>query len=79
MSRRAIDHERERAEVRARRLHLLDPRRVIERGYAILRGPRGVVRTTGEAPEGTVLSAELRDGRLRVRSEGPEPGREDEG
>ena len=28
---------------RARRLHLLDPRRVVERGYAILRGADGRV------------------------------------
>jgi exodeoxyribonuclease VII large subunit len=78
VSRRAVGREQERAGARERRLHLLDPRRVIERGYAILRGPEGVVRRTDQAPEGTPLTAELRDGRLRIRSEGPETGREND-
>lgn len=77
-SHRTLERERERAEGRERRLHLIDPRRVIERGYAILRGPCGVVRRTDQAPEGTPLTADLRDGRLRIRSEGPENGREND-
>lgn len=66
--------ETERAEARARRLHLVDPRRVVERGYAILRAAGGgVVSDARDAPADTPLRAELRRGRLRLRSEGAEP------
>lgn len=65
--------ETERLESRARRLHLVDPRRVVERGYAILRAVSGrVLVEAAAAPSGAAVSAELRRGRLRLRSEGPE-------
>ncbi len=68
---RRLGIEKERSEARARRLHLVDPRRVVERGYAILReGGGGVVTDAAAAPAGTVLRAELRRGALRLRSEG---------
>jgi exodeoxyribonuclease VII large subunit len=68
---RAIAGEAERHEQRARRLHLVDPRRVLERGYAILRGGAGrVVTDSDAAPAGTMVDAELRRGTLRLRSEG---------
>ncbi len=68
-----IAQERERPDARARRLHLVEPRRVVERGYAILRGPDGRALTDASvAPVGTRLRAELRRGALRLRSEGPE-------
>jgi exodeoxyribonuclease VII large subunit len=61
----------ERLVARARRLHLLDPRRVIERGYAILRGADGrVVVDPSQAPYGARVKAELRAGRLGLVSEG---------
>ena len=61
----------ERSVARGRRLHLVDPRRVLDRGYAILRTGDGRVLTTAElAPAGTVLSARLKRGGLRLRSEG---------
>ena len=64
--------ERERTDARARRLHLVDPRRVIERGYAIVRAAQGgVVTDAAAAPAGTRLTAELRTGRLGLVSEGP--------
>lgn len=70
---RQIAQERERTDARARRLYLLEPRRVVERGYAILRGPDGKAVTDAQAaPEGTRLRAELRRGALRLHSEGPE-------
>lgn len=63
----------ERLEARNRRLELLDPRRVIERGYAVLRERGGkVVTDADKVPAGTALGAELRHGRLKLRSEGPE-------
>jgi exodeoxyribonuclease VII large subunit len=68
---RFVERARERADGRARRLHLLDPRRVVERGYAILRTAGGRVLTDAElAPAGAALRAELRRGSLRLRSEG---------
>lgn len=70
---RHVAQERERTDARARRLHLAEPRRVVERGYAILRGPDGKAVTDAvAAPAGTGLRAELRRGALRLRSEGPE-------
>jgi exodeoxyribonuclease VII large subunit len=68
-----ISREAERAETRERRLHLVDPRRVVERGYAILRGADGRVLTDADAaPPGTTVRAEVRKGMLRLRSEGSE-------
>ncbi len=69
---RGLSREVERSDARARRLHLVDPRRVVERGYAILRAGSGRVLTdAGAAPAGTAVEAELRRGALRLVSEGP--------
>lgn len=63
-------HE-ERTGSRLQRLRLADPRRVVERGFAILRGEDGTVTVdAATAPPGTKLRAELRRGTLRLRSEG---------
>jgi exodeoxyribonuclease VII large subunit len=68
---RALALEGERVGLRARRLYLLDPRRVIERGYAILRGADGrVVVTPSQARAGARVTAELRSGRLGLVVEG---------
>ena len=70
-SRRGLAHELERTEARYRRLFLVDPRRVVERGYSILRQADGTVLIDADtAPAGTPVSAELKRGRLRLRSEG---------
>lgn len=70
---RPLSMEAERIESRRRRLVLLEPRRVIERGYAIVRMSTGKVLTDpSRAPAGTVVVAELKDGSLRLRSEGSE-------
>lgn len=72
-ARRGLSLAEERAEGRARRLHLVDPRRVVERGYAIVRSATGVVLTdAADAPVGATLRAELRKGSIRMTSEGPE-------
>ena len=64
----------ERIDARARRLHLVDPARVIERGYAVLRGASGrVVTSPAAAPAGAPLRAALRGGVLLARSEGAAP------
>ena len=70
---RSTTRESERTEGRARRLHLVDPRRVLERGYALLRGEDGRTLTDPAlAPTGARLRAELKGGVLRVESLGPE-------
>jgi exodeoxyribonuclease VII large subunit len=70
-----LKRERERIDQRARRLQLVHPRRVLSRGYAILRSNDGRVITAAEdAPEGSRLNAQLKDGRLVLRSEGREDG-----
>jgi len=71
VSQRRLATEAERTESRARRLHLIDPRRVVERGYAILRAADGaVIRDAAQAPAGTKVEAELGTGTLVLRSEG---------
>jgi exodeoxyribonuclease VII large subunit len=70
---RQLALESKSVEARRRRLLLLDPRRVVERGYAILRTETGaVLKDPAHAPSGTTLTAELKLGALRLRSEGPE-------
>ncbi len=69
--RRRLAREQERSEARGRRLALADPRRVVERGYAILRGTTGGVLTDPrDAPRGAAVTAELRGGKLKLVSEG---------
>ncbi len=62
------ERERERSEGRARRLHLVDPARVLERGYAVLRhtATRRVVRSTRDAGPGDAVHAQVADGTLRL-------------
>jgi len=72
---RVLARESERGLGRSRRLHLVDPQRVIERGYAVVRAQDGRVVTEPDiAPAGTPLCAELRGGSLRLRSEGADGG-----
>jgi len=74
-----VAREIERLEARTGRLRALDPRRVVERGYAILRlACGGVVTDPAQAPPGTQLLAELKRGVLKVLSEGAEGGEKDE-
>ena len=71
-SRRLLVREAERLGDRAVRLRLVNPERVLERGYALLRRADGqTLRTITDAPAGTQLSARLSDGRLSLRSDGP--------
>jgi len=68
---RALAQEGERVATRARRLYLLDPRRVVERGYAILRGADGrVVVQPSQTQVGAHVTAELKNGRLQLVVEG---------
>jgi exodeoxyribonuclease VII large subunit len=70
-TRRRLRSERERLLGREQRLRSVDPAGVLQRGYAILRLPGGRVLTEARmAPAGTPLRAELKQGRLVLRSEG---------
>lgn len=70
-----LDQARERLQAREDRLRALDPKRVVERGFAILRLSSGkVVTDPAQAPAGTPLLAELRHGILRLLSQGGERG-----
>ena len=68
-----LSREKERLEARENRLHALDPRRVVERGFAVLRLTEGkVVTDPAQAPPGTKLRAEIKRGVLKLLSEGGE-------
>lgn len=70
-----LRREEEQLGAQGKRLLALDPRRVVERGYAILRLSGGrVVTEPTQAPPSTHLWAELRGGTLRLISEGEEGG-----
>jgi len=73
LARRKLVQEVERLSSREGRLRALDPKRVVERGFAILRLPSGKAVTDPiQAPEGTLLTAEVRAGVLRLLSQGGE-------
>lgn len=68
-----ISRETERLEARKNRLSALDPRRVLERGFAVLRLAEGqVVTDPAQAPAGAKLRAEIKRGVLKLLSEGEE-------
>jgi exodeoxyribonuclease VII large subunit len=68
-----LSRENERLESRKNRLSALDPRRVVERGFAVLRLVEGrVVTNPAQAPPGTKLRAEIKRGVLKLLSEGGE-------
>ena len=68
-----LAREAHRLSDREKRLKALDPRRVLERGYAIIRRVGdGIVTDPAQAPPGTRLRAELRGGVLRLLSQGGE-------
>jgi len=62
------------AQARAGALALVNPKSVIERGYAIVRDRHGkVMRSPAQAVAGDPLDVELAEGEIRVRVE-PHPG-----
>jgi len=69
-ARRGLGLERERLDGRGRRLELVHPRRVIDRGYTILRREDGsVLVDASAASSGEPLTAELKHGRLRMTAD----------
>lgn len=64
---RQLQRQRQCLEQLGLRLELLNPQRVLERGYSVLTTPGGqVVSRVGQAPVGTALKALLADGSLDV-------------
>jgi exodeoxyribonuclease VII large subunit len=51
----------------------LSPKSTLDRGYAIVQGPNGIVRTPADAPSGTPLVVALADGALDAESMGEHP------
>ncbi|HTM68337.1 MAG TPA: exodeoxyribonuclease VII large subunit [Candidatus Binatia bacterium] len=53
-----------------RLLATLDPRRPLEKGYAIVRGPDGIVKDAAAVDAGATLEIQLRKGRLGAKATG---------
>ena len=64
-----VERKRSRLEHAAGRLRALSPRATLERGYAIVRGDEGVLRSVGTVSPGAALEVELADGRFGARAE----------
>jgi exodeoxyribonuclease VII large subunit len=65
--RRRLDQERRRLEHQRQLLRALSPRHVLERGFALLRGPKGrVVRSIQAVRPGDTVSVQLMDGSLEL-------------
>ncbi len=65
-SERQLSRNLDQVENAAHSLRLLDPQRVLERGFAILRSRGKVVRSTGDVPLNQPLTLTLADGIIRV-------------
>jgi exodeoxyribonuclease VII large subunit len=65
----AVERKRTRLEHGAGRLRTLSPHSTLERGYAIVRGEAGVVRSVEVVKPGDELEVEVSDGRFGVRAE----------
>ncbi|MFB6262781.1 MAG: exodeoxyribonuclease VII large subunit [Bradymonadaceae bacterium] len=64
--RSALDRRRARLDRYEDRLELLDPRNVLERGFALVRREGELVRSSDDAPPGSTIDVELSDGELRA-------------
>jgi exodeoxyribonuclease VII large subunit len=65
----AVERKRARLEHAHGRLRALSPRATLERGYAIVRGERGIVRSASGVTRGEALDVEVADGRFGARAE----------
>jgi exodeoxyribonuclease VII large subunit len=64
-----VERKRARLEHAAGRLRALSPRSTLERGYAIVRGDGGIVRSVATVTSGDALEVEVADGRFGARAE----------
>jgi exodeoxyribonuclease VII large subunit len=67
-----IDRRRQRATALTQQLQALSPLAVLDRGYAIVHGPEGVLRKASSVDEGAALSIRLAEGQIAARVV-PEP------
>jgi exodeoxyribonuclease VII large subunit len=65
----AVERKRARLEHAAARLRALSPRATLERGYAIVRGEQGIVRSPEDVSRGDPLQVEVAEGRFGARVE----------
>ena len=65
----AVERKRARLEHAAGRLRALSPRATLERGYAIVRGESGLIRTRSAVASGDALDIEVADGRFGARAQ----------
>ena len=63
----AVERKRARLEHAAGRLRALSPRSTLERGYAIVRGDDGIVRSVDAVAPGRRVDVEVADGRFGAR------------
>ncbi len=63
----ALGETKRRLDEHHRRLGLLDPQRVLERGFAIVKTARGVARAPEDVPHETDVDVRLAEGTIRVR------------
>lgn len=66
ISRHILERAAARISAAEKRQRLLDPARVLERGYAMLRGPGGIVKSAEQLQAGMELDIALRDGHARA-------------
>ena len=66
LSERQLSRNLDQVDNAAHSLRLLDPQRVLERGFAILRSHGKVVRSAGAVPLNQPLTLTLADGNIRV-------------
>ncbi len=64
-----LERKRARLDTLAGRLRTLSPRATLQRGYAIVRTERGIVRSASAASLGTLIDVELAEGGLGARVE----------
>jgi exodeoxyribonuclease VII large subunit len=71
---RVVERAGDRLERLSLRLRLLDPRKVVARGYALVRDDKGrVLPSASRVEAGQNLVLQMRDGAVRVRAESIEP------
>ena len=63
----AVERKRARLELAAGRLRALSPRSTLYRGYAIVRGDGGIVRSAAAVAAGDRIDVEVADGRFEAR------------
>jgi exodeoxyribonuclease VII large subunit len=65
----AVERKRAKLEHAHGRLRALSPRATLDRGYAIVRGEAGIVRSVGAVASGDALEVEVADGRFGARAD----------